>query len=398
MVIGFATSLVLSRRLGVRGFGEFNYLFAFYYFFLAISDLGVTTVVVREASQQRGRAGELIGAMLGFKMALAAMSMIAAWTIIFAFGFPQPLLHALLAFALILPLTALQFPMVVFQVLLRPGYGAAIGVTGRLVGFLLMLAILAVGGGLGWLVLCLLLSEALVALLVWRYATRLVPVTVCIDRGTWFRIVRLSLPLGVAAICVALINRIDFVMLERMTDLRQVGLYAAAYKVSNLLESFPLILMGSIYPLMSRYAAEDPRRLERVYSRTLWLLGAVAVPLGLGITFMAPFIVRLLFGAAFAESAAILAVLVWATVFLYPAVTGGNLLISLQRERISAWLLLAGAALNIGLNLVLIPRHGPLGAAIATAASFFTILVGTLVAARRALRQRLDVAVLRCGV
>ncbi len=62
LVVGLATSLVLSRYLGMEGFGQFNCTFAFFYFFLNINDFGVTTIAVRDASKQRERVGVAIEA------------------------------------------------------------------------------------------------------------------------------------------------------------------------------------------------------------------------------------------------------------------------------------------------------------------------------------------------
>src|SRR3972149_9386949 len=53
--IGLATMFVLSRYLGVEGFGQYNYIFAFFYLFITINDFGVNTIVVREVSKQRER-------------------------------------------------------------------------------------------------------------------------------------------------------------------------------------------------------------------------------------------------------------------------------------------------------------------------------------------------------
>ena len=68
---------------------------------------------------------------------------------------------------------------------------------------------------------------------------------------------------------------------------------------------------------------------------------------------------------------------------LYLALTGGNLLISVGRSRDNFLALVLGAAVNIGLNLVLIPARGVEGAAIATAISVALVLVVTMVAVER---------------
>jgi len=385
--IGLATMFVLSRYLGVEGFGQFNYIFAFFYFFLTINDFGVNTIVVREVSKQRERAGEIIGAMLSFKLLLAVISLVAAWTAIWVMDFPTDLRDALLLYAFVLPLTALQLPAVIFQVALRMEYPSLIATFHRIAAFLLLMGGVWMGYRLTALVSALVLAEGVSLFFVLKYARKFVRPTWWFDPRLWKKILRSSMWLGIAGLFGSLINRVDFIMLERMTDLYQVGLYSAAYKVTNLLEAFPLMIMGTIYPLMSRYAKEDPERLRALYKKSVLYLGVAAVPMGLGITFFAPAIVQLLFGAKFIGADRGLMVLVWSTVFLYFSISGGNLLISMGKEKINLVILSFGAFVNIGLNLIWIPTMGFVGAALSTAITFFAILVGVTIAVQVCLHR-----------
>jgi O-antigen/teichoic acid export membrane protein len=236
------------------------------------------------------------------------------------------------------------------------------------------------GYGLTAMVSALLLGEFTSLLVVLKCASRFVQPTWRFDLRLWKEVLRSSIPLGIAGLFVATINRVDFLMLERMTDLHQVGLYSAAYKVTNLLEAFPLMIMGTIYPLMSRYASEDPGMLKKLYKKCLLYLGVIAIPMGICITLLAPVIVRLLFGAKFIGADRGLMVLVWATVFLYFSISGGYLLVSAGKEKVNLAILALAALANIALNLLWIPTMGFVGAALSTAITFLIILIGVIVA------------------
>lgn len=385
--IGLLTSLVLSRYLGVEGFGKFNYVFAFFYFFLTLNDFGVNTIVIREASKRRESAGDIIGAMLSFKLLLSAVSVLIAWATIGMADFPTDLRNALFIYTFILPIIALQLPAVIFQVALKLEYPALIGICNRLFGFVLLLIIVGLGYGLVALVASLVLAETAAMMMVWRYSRSLTRPDWRFEPKLWQGILRSSLPLGVTGALVAVINRVDIIMLERMRDMYEVGLYSAVYKVTNLLEAFPLMIMATVYPLMARYANEDMDGLRSLYARCVLCLGAVAVPMGIAITLLAPTIIRLLFGAEFAEASPALMVLVWSTVFIYFAISGGNLLISVGMEKTPMYILAIGVFVNVGLNLLWIPTMGFLGAAWSTAVAYFVILVGTMTAVRIYLRE-----------
>jgi O-antigen/teichoic acid export membrane protein len=387
LITGLGNSLVLSRYLGVEGFGQFNYIFAFYYFFLTINDFGVNWIVVRQVSQQRERAAEIIGAMLTFKLALAVASLAVAAIVVWMLDMSSELQNSLWIFGFILPAMALQLPAVIFQVNLKPGYPAAVGIVNRCLGFILILSTVAIGGGLVMVTTCLVVIE-FVSLALLTFGTRQAVRPVwSISWPIWKEILQSSVPLGLAGLCTALINRIDFIMLERMTNLHELGLYSAAYKVTNLLESLPLLVMGTVYPLMSQWAKDDPPRMKRLYRQTMILLGVLALPIGLVTTVAAPWAVPLVFGSDFEGTVPALQVLVWSTVSLYLAITSGNLLISLGRERINLVLNIFGAGLNIGLNFWLIPRWGFIGAAWATTATFVFVLIGVSIASALALHR-----------
>lgn len=371
-----ATAMLLSRYLGVEGFGQLNYIFAFFYFFLLANDFGVAVIVVREACQDPDRAGEIIGTMCCFKALTATVSMLIAWVVIWLVGYPADLQRALAVYALFLPVLALQLPGVIFQVRLKFFHPMVIGIANRVLGFLMLVAGVLLGGGLSALVVALLVAEVCNLILLLRVSGRFVTPVFRIDTVLWRRILRSSVPLGFTGLCVAMTNRLGFLLLERMTSLREVGYYAAAYRITAVLEMFPLLVMSTVYPLMVQYAARDRRALRALYGKCLLGFMAIGVPIGIGVTVCAPAIVGFLFGAAYADAVPALRVLVWSTVFLYVAITGGNLLIAVGRETVNLGANIVGAAANVILNLLLIPRLGLVGAALATTIGYFLILVG----------------------
>ncbi len=380
LAIGLATNVILSRYLGVERYGQFNYIFSFFYFFLAVNDFGVTTIVVREISRHKEKGAEIIGTALIFKIIMAVVFVGISWVIIPLMKFPQELRAALLLYSFILPIIALELPAAIFQVFLKVEYPSIIGIVGRVFGFTVSMMAVWMGYGLKILIMALLISEAISMLLIFSYSKRFVKPIFHFNFQVLRNILRSSIPIGITGIFVALINRMDFILLERMTDFRQVGLYSAAYRITNLLEAFPLMVMGTVYPLMSRYAVEDHARLRLLYKKSLLLFTAMAIPMGISITFLATAIIQLLFGNKFSGAGQGLAILVWSTVSIYLAISGGNLLISMGREKINLLIQGVVAIINIVLNILWIPTMGFIGAAWATTISFIFILIATITA------------------
>src|SRR5262249_51097213 len=237
LLTGLLTSVLLARYLGVGGFGEFNYLFAFFYIFLALNDFGVSTILVREVAQQPRRAEELIGAMLTFRMLLSVTSVAAAWGAAGLLGYPRELRNALWVFALILPANALQLPAIIFQVLLKAEYQAAGTVVSRVLGLALVAGTAWLGRGLAAIAASLVVAELLAALVQMRWASRYFRVAFRVRPAVWKEVLRSSVPYGLALLAGSLTYRLDQLLLERLAPPEELGRYAAACKVTGLLET-----------------------------------------------------------------------------------------------------------------------------------------------------------------
>jgi len=98
------------------------------------------------------------------------------------------------------------------------------------------------------------------------------------------------------------------------------------------------------------------------------VLAAAAISIGISVG--APLIVRL-YGEQFAPSAPMLAVLIWSEIAIFFGGMFGNALCAAGLERFAVWPMAAGAVLNVGLNIVLIPRWGAMGACWATVISYW---------------------------
>lgn len=380
MATQLATTLILSRYLGTEGFGQYSYVFAFYLIFLSVNDLGVSTVAVREIAQRREQAGAIISGLLTLRVLLAVLSMVIAWIVIWRLGVAPELRRSLVLFSLILPITALQLPLTVFRTELKPEYPAVVGVLSRVLGVFLVLTFVWAGTGVTAMIAAYLASELVYLGGTLPYARRLTRFAWRVDRSLWSSTLRSGLQIGLISFCAAWINRLDFLMLEHMTDLTQVGLYGAAYRVTNTVETVPLLVMGTVYPLLARYK-DDPVQLRHILRQSLLMLSGLGLAVGLGVTAMAPLVVRLLFGPGYDGSTAALRVLVWSSVCVYVFLTSNNLLISMGRERRLLALYTVAAVANLALNLIWIPRLGVVGAALATTVSYAIVLGGSILSA-----------------
>lgn len=385
IAISVMTVGLLARRLDVEAFGGYNFLFTFILFFLSFNDLGIPTTLLREITQAPERTVELVQGIIGLRLVMAIASMLIGAVVVSWLNLPPAYRLPQMVFLLILPLQAFATPLVILQSRIHMGRMMFAELANRLTGFVFMLVAVMLGGGLLWVTASLVVGEIAgtltVLFLTWKIAAPIPR----FDLGVWKYIVRLSLPLSATSLMVAVLNRIDMILLQKMSPspeagLARVGYYGSAYRVPNLCERVPLLMMGTIFPLMVSFAATDLRALRRLYWKTLAQLAAAALPMVAIVTIAAPYVIRVWMGPDYATVVPLMRALIWASALLYVALPAANLLIALRFQKINLWLMIPATILNVGLNLFLIPKYGAIGAAWATVAAYGFLAVGYLVA------------------
>ena len=193
---------------------------------------------------------------------------------------------------------------------------------------------------------------------------------------------RFGMPLVPAALALWAINFIDRLFLAHYKGQAEVGVYSVAVRISSAVV-FLLVAFRAAWPAFA-YSIEDDREARRTYSYVLTYVVLVTSWVAVGLGLLAPWLVHLLArNAGFYRAADAVALLAFGTA-AYAAYT--VMAIGSGRARKTQWnWVIAGfaAAVNIGLNVALIPPYGMIGAAIATVAAYVALFLGMIVYSQR---------------
>ena len=169
--------------------------------------------------------------------------------------------------------------------------------------------------------------------------------------------------------------RVDVVILSAIGSISDVGLYGAAYRIMDLVRILPQSLCMAVYPLVAHAAVTDLDRLRRVGTETLRFLAIVTIPMVVGGTILAGPLLAFTVGEEFRAAGPTLSVLLWTAIPYTFTRYYAYVIVGANHERVDLFLNVVLSAVNIALNVLLIPSYGSVGAAAATLISI--VLFGT---------------------
>jgi O-antigen/teichoic acid export membrane protein len=369
IIFSLGASILLARYLGSEGLGQYASVYAYLALFSWLATFGFEPILIRDISRERDNASDLIhtGTIMSVLLSLGTvvialvLSPIAGYT-----GFLRVLLFfAALEFAFI----PFRLPGVVFQVDMRQWYGSAINVARQALWFAIVVFLWFYKASLLYVIIGRSVCALVEAALVWFYGRRWLSARKTFLWKRTVSILRQSFPLAFTSFVATIYLRIDQVMLHKMASDSILGQYAAAAKVSELFELLPGALMSSLAPILavSVSNAADFIKYTNISFRYFMVLAAgLCVTLTLG----AGFIVSLLFGQQFLPATSLLQVLIWSEIAVFFATIVVNILIAKNLQSLLPWPTAVGAALNIALNMFMIPKYAASGAAWATLISY----------------------------
>lgn len=183
---------------------------------------------------------------------------------------------------------------------------------------------------------------------------------------------RRALVMGFSTFCVLAFSSIDMLMLGVMCNSREVGLYSAAYRVLNQILVTYYLLTSAIYPQLAQQSLKDRKLALNI--RILVLLLTLGIAIAAVVTLVRRPLITILFGPQFEAAGFLLLLVVWAVPldFLTSYLNTAFIAWGMESKVLSC---MAIAALsNVVLNLIWIPKHGAMAAAVNTLLCYAILL------------------------
>jgi len=384
-VLSFFFFVYIARYLGAEGFGIFSFALALTAIFGIFSDLGLRQVTTREVARDKSLTKKYLGNIAGMKIILVIVVLAALVLFVNLAGYPEETIKIVYLIGLSIVFTAfLQMFYGIFQAYERMEFESVGNILKN--SLLLISALFVITNNLSILTLAffyflasaITLGYALIISL-WKFVRPKIEIDWSFLKPT----LKEALPFGLIGIFGMFLHWIDTVMLSIMKGETVVGWYSAAYRIFFVLLLIPSAFDMAIFPVMSRFYISSKNSLKFIYEKSLKYLILIGIPIGVGGTLLADKIILLIFGKEYQPSIIAFQILIWSAVLIFMGTPFSSLLNSTNKQVVLAKIIGISVAVNIFLNLLLIPKYSYIGASITTVISVFLILLGVMIVASR---------------
>jgi len=369
--------LVLTRLLGKSDYGLYSFSFSYVSLFVFISHLGIINLLVREIARNKEEANQFLShsfpAMLllsgGFLVVVNIIPYFLHWSD------TEYLITVIFSFYFILDILAHYF-LGVTHAFEKMEYQAVISVSERL--------LLLISGLIAWyfdfsLITVVLLFAIIMGLK--AYASYIIVIQKFVSFSPKLNfsfivpILKEAYPFALVGLFVAVSARIDIIMLKGFHSVDTVAVYSVARKIIESLSFLPESINYAIIPALSVLYLTQTERFTQTFQKTFILMMVIAVPCVSGLLILAPRFIDLLFEPEFSDASLALQWLSIAFLMMFIKTSFFAVFTSAGKQHLFAVFFGISTAINILLNLLLIPKYNILGASISAIVSELSLIL-----------------------
>ena len=416
-VIDFAFAMLYVRLLGPVGTGQYYFVVAIYGFFEIISRYGLGTLLTRDVAADKNQSSRYLTNVVAVRTLLWAACMPLMALVVLGYR----LLAAVVPGAETIGPQEVQALILLGGAMLFANYADALssmffafekmeypaGLTNAVALFKVTLGALVLLLGWGFVGLAAVALVVNMLQVIWLYA--LLRSTLFRPQWKWdwplqMTMLRSSGPLMINHLLATIFWRIDVWILRPLAGAASVGLYSIGLKYLDGLNIIPSVSTMAIFPLMSRFARAESHTgsgsLLRSYILSLRLLTMISLPVAMAVTFLARPLVFIVGGAEYLDVPGVFdifgrqipymggadlafQVIIWSIPIGFVNSVTQYVLIAVNQQHYLTRAFVLGVVFNVVGNLLLIPRLGYVGAALATIFSEFSLLFPFYYSVRR---------------
>lgn len=333
--IGLLSLALITRYLGLAGFGEYTTIITFLTFFAVAADLGLTLVTAQMISVKDDDENKILNNLFSFRLFSSLIVLgLAPLVVIF---FPYSLE---IKIGIIITLSAFVFPALnqvligLFQKKLRMDLDVIAEILSRIALLIGIILTRQFSLGLTGILIATVLSAAVSFLFHYIFSFKFTTIKLGFDFSIWKKIISKSWPLAITIVLNLIYLRADTLFLSIFRSVTEVGLYGATYRIIDVLTTIPFMFAGLILPILTRAKVDGQADyFKKVLQKSFDFMLILAIPLVLGAQFLGRPIMIFAAGNDFAESGKILQLLIIAVAFIFLGTMFSHAIIALDKQK-----------------------------------------------------------------
>ena len=372
LIVTFIVGILIIRYLAPNEFGLLSYAMSIVGIFAAVSSLGIDSILTRELVKYPEQKDLLIGTAFSFKLMGAALStifLLAALPFMSNDGFINIMILIIASATFFQSFNVIDF---YFQSRITSKYSVYAQSSSFLLGSIIKILLIIFKAPLIYFAIVILVEAIFLASgFIIVYNNRGLNIFDWkSNKKLGFKILSDSWPLILSGVVITIYMKIGQVMIKELMNETEVGYYGAAARLCEAWYFVPMAITASLFPAIVNAKQTSEKlylnRLQKLYDIIAWMAILIALP----VTFFSKEITVILLGNDYLPSAPVLTIYIWAGLATFLGIASSQYLIAENLTKLSFYRTLIGMIVNVILNIILIPKLGIVGSAIATLISY----------------------------
>lgn len=365
--ISLITVALLTRYLGVGGYGNYTLIFAYAGFFSSLTDFGLSVVFIREISESTFEKQLLQSTFFWLKFIFVVSTILLGICFIPFLPYISIVKIGIMLGLLAVSIGSFQgFSTTLLQAKVRLDIVTIIDIVTKLATIFLIILFIFFHANFLIIILSVLLGNSVGLFVSFFFVKETIKFPLLFNPSIAKKIFILSIPIGFSSLIALLYFKVDTFLLSLFKSSTQVGIYSIAYKMLENLLLLWGFYMASVFPLLTKLKSADNKKFNYLFQSTFRIAIASSIFLTIISYLLAPVIVYILGGVRFNASIPSFRILIFALPFLFLNNTFFYYFLIKNRFKIFVWSICIACIINVVVNLLTIPLYGYIAASITT--------------------------------
>lgn len=367
MFINLIVGLLTARYLGPENYGLINYAAAYTSFFSAFCTLGINSVIVKEFIDYPDAEGEIIGTTLGLRAISSFLSAIIIFLIVMIIDADEKTtIVVVILYSMGMIFQIFETINFWFQSKLQSKITAISSLIAYFITAFYKVILLLAGKSVVYFAVATSIDYVCIGVLLLYAYKKHNGATLRFSCKYGKNLLKKSYHFILPGLMVSVYGQTDKIMLKQMMGATEIGYYSTAVAICSMWCFILSAIIDSAYPSIMQVNNKNEKLFIKRNKQLYAIVFYISVFVSLILTILGKIVIQILYGEAYLLAVEALRIVTWYTAFSYLGVARNAWIVCKNRQKYLVYVYIFAAVSNVILNLILIPRWGATGAALAS--------------------------------